>query len=379
MNARERARNLLSCGDVGQIHDQVERVAVLPLDLQPVAGVDVDRNPPCGHAVAGTILNQFEDEVVAAVGASPDALLASLWSLSIHWMRAGRENPLVLIQISKTGYEPISASGEKYDEFIAAHAKYVAIWWSQVREETITEAEASEIFKGALAAMTYTEEKIAEISLSDRLPFRAVIPAEFDDRLFLDHAAADQFLSDLFREIGFVEGARANVKGANFEREVARQAREAGLVVWEEGKDLIPLEGDQREIDVGIVIGDTLYAIECKAFAQHPLIDRGDYAKLQGRRDNLVTYLARAATLADFLRENRTGRNYAVPDEIQSVEHLLCTPGVEWIWSSSDPTLWLEQPRMPRICLVEEMLNLLSGREEDPVTYPGAAASEPST
>jgi hypothetical protein len=316
------------------------------------------------------ILKQFETDVTAAVGATPDALLASLWAISIHWIRVAQENPLVLIQLAKTGYHPFSSSGEKFDRFVENHARYVAAWWSEVRGEELDDPKAREIFIQAIEAMTYSEETISEISLWNRLPFRMVIPADTGDRLFLDLSAAGEFLSDVFREIGFIEGSAANLKAANFEEEVARQAHEAGLRVWEQGKELITSDGGRREIDVAIIIGTTLYVIECKAFAQQARIDQGDYAGLMSRRDSLIKYLEQAETLADLLRDNRTGRNYEVPGEIEKFEHLLCTPGVEWIWSTTDPRLWLDQPRMPRICLVEEMLNLLSGSEEDPVAYP---------
>jgi hypothetical protein len=77
------------------------------------------------------------------------------------------------------------------------------------------------------------------------------------------------------------------------------------------------------------------------------------------RGDTLDRYLTQAETLAQFVRDNPTGRNYAVPNDVDDIEFCLCTPGVEWI-RSRDAKHWLTDT-VPRACAVDELLELLAG------------------
>jgi hypothetical protein len=72
------------------------------------------------------------------------------------------------------------------------------------------------------------------------------------------------------------------------------------------------------------------------------------------RQDQLLEYLEQARTLAAFINDERAGRNYTVPAQVTKIEHLLCTPGPEFVWSR-DPTLWLNE-EIPRICAPAEVM-----------------------
>jgi hypothetical protein len=206
-----------------------------------------------------------------------------------------------------------------------------------------------------LAALTWTEEAIGSISLWDRLPFNLI--ADAGDFLLIDYAVLPEMFADMFRQVGFLDGDSGNIKAANFEAAVAARGRCEGLEPWKEDTVLRHQDGSQRQIDVGFVAGEVLYVVECKAYAQNPKIDRGDWGARLTRQDKLIEYLDQARTLAEFIDDERTGRNYQVPAEVARTEHVLCTPGVEFIWSR-DRELWLTD-RIPRICTPAELTLVL--------------------
>lgn len=315
------------------------------------------------------LLNLFAQEVELATGAEPDVILATLWALSTKAMFAGRENPLADAQLVRTGYRPFSSSGERYDEFLQDHGEFLAVWWEQIREEKLDRESAAARLKVGLESLTYTEETIASISLWDRLPAKAILPAEGEDFFLLDYSAFPAVLSGLLGEVGLLDGSPANIKGRTFEEEVAARVRAAGLEVWMETAELIAEDGSRREIDLGVVCDTTLFVIECKAFAQNPRVDRGDFAAFKGRRETLERYLGQAATLSAFLARMRVGRNFEIPSIVSRVEPVLCTAAVEYLWTLEDDELWIEEPRrMPRICVADELIDNLFGN--DPIDYP---------
>jgi hypothetical protein len=179
------------------------------------------------------------------------------------------------------------------------------------------------------------------------------------DFYLVDYSTLMEMFADVFRQVGFLDGDgdSGNVKAANFEAAVAARARAEGVEPWKESSTVRHLDGAQREIDAGLVSGDTLFVVERKAYAQNPKIDRGDWGARLGRQDQLIKFLDQARTLAEFISEERSGRNYDVPAEVTRVEPILCTPGVEFIWSR-DEDLWVTED-IPRICTVDELMLLV--------------------
>jgi hypothetical protein len=103
-----------------------------------------------------------------------------------------------------------------------------------------------------------------------------------------------------------------------------------------------------------------LFLVESKALSHSARLERGDYAALKDRRASLEKYLGQADSLATFLSENPTGRNYAIPESVKHIESCLCTSGVEYIWSF-DESLWFGDD-MPRIGTVDELISVISAR-----------------
>lgn len=300
------------------------------------------------------VLACFEQELQDAIGLAPDVMLAGIWGIGMHLMQGLRELPQVSAQAFRTGYL-IVRPGDQYDEFVADVARYVRYWWECIRKEKLSAEEATASARAALDALTYTDADRPGISLWDRLPFKVIIPG--DPFTIVDCSALGHALVGVFRAIGFLDGGGGNVKSRNFEDEVARRAGERGLAAWKVDTELIAPDGTIRQIDASFVVGDCLWVVECKALSQNPKIDRGSYMALKRRRESLEVHLTQARTLADFIWANPTGRNYALPSEVERIEYAVCTTGVEWIWTR-EADLWLTDT-VPRVCTLDELLDLL--------------------
>jgi hypothetical protein len=208
-----------------------------------------------------------------------------------------------------------------------------------------------------VAALTYTADDFAAINLWDKSPYKPIV---VDGRYTIwDYAAIPNLLRALAGQVGFLGGEPANHKSAAFEREVNELiAATEGLMPWQTGV-LRADDGRERELDASFVVGDVLYAVECKAFSANPRIDRGDFAALKGRWETLAGYLEQARTLAEFLAANRTGRNYGVPAHATRIEHCVCTPLAENI-QSADAGYWFDD-ETPRICVPQELIEYVTG------------------
>jgi hypothetical protein len=256
----------------------------------------------------------------------------------------------------------MSWRGTAWDGLLSEVAPWVAALLEHFGRERPDADEARRLTEVGISSLTWTDDALAGISLWDRLPFNLILDA--GDFFLIDYSSLVELLADIFRQVGFLGGESGNIKAANFEAAVSARARAEGFEPWKEGVELRRRDGTQRQIDVGLVAGDVLYAVECKAYAQNPKIDRGDWAARTNRQDQLVAYLDQARTLAEFIDGERHGRNYEVPEGVTTIEHMLCTPGVEFIWSRA-PELWLTTT-IPRICTPDELVLVLKASAAAP-------------
>lgn len=300
-------------------------------------------------------LVRFDADMTAAIGVSPDALLATIHGLSVHTLKAMRADPRVAAQLFTTGYIGMSW-GEHYDGLCKNIGDRVQYWWKSQRDEEIGHDEATGIAHDALSALTYTTTDIENIDLWGRTPLRLVMAD--DRRALLDFEAIAEVLAGLFARVGFIPGDPGGVKGTAFEREVNSLAAYHGFASWRTG--IVRTSGGKsREVDASFVVGSTLFLVECKAFSQNPKIELGDWAAIQNRWSTLKDdYLEQARTLRDFVETNRGDVRLAVPAEITQFEYAVCTPGVEWI-PSCDPELWLNES-VPRICTPAELFEVMA-------------------
>lgn len=316
---------------------------------------------PVSVAAARDVLVRFDDALKAAFGISADELLAPLWGVSMVIVNAFSKEPQLGPQLFRTGYFGFS-KGERKRDTAQNAAKWVRHWWAEKRGESLTHEEATDIGLRCFDALTWTDADRSSIDLWGRLPLRLLI--DVGDMLLFDLDALAEVVGDIFRTVGAIDGDPDDVKGRGFEEELIRRAADAGHATWHTGS-VTNSAGAKREIDASFVIGDTLYLVEAKASFQNLRIDKGDFAALKGRWEKLHDrYLNQARGLKEFIEADRAGRNYEVPPEVTRIEHVVCTPGVEWI-PSRDAELWLTDD-IPRICTPDELLLILGGAASAP-------------
>jgi len=304
-------------------------------------------------------LSSLAAEVEQALGVPPDVLLSVVWSLSMYLVRGIDASPAVEVQLLKTGYL-VSKRGEDWARLTREVSPWVGALMEHFGHQRPDDEHSRELTEAGIGALTWSEQESASISLWDRLPFNLIIDA--GDFLLIDYAVLPAMFADIFRQVGFLSGESGNIKAANFEAAVAARGRADGFEPWKHGFELRHRDGTHREIDAGFIVGNVLYVVECKAYAQNPKIDRGSWAARVNRQDQLIAYLEQARTLAEFIEAERDGSNYQVPEQITRVEYLLCTPGIEFIWSR-EPHLWLTK-EIPRICTVDELMIALKATDD---------------
>lgn len=346
-------------------------IVVAQLNVKGVPGERLSRHKgwiggPANFVLGPLVIDGYREafenlssEFEQAVGVDSDLLLATIWGLSMRLLRGIEASAAVESQVLRVGYLMVPDDyWSRVRDDVAHFVGMLLEYWTGERSEAVATLTFS-----ALSALSWSPESIASISLWDRLPARVII--DVGGFRLIDYAAFPALIADVFRNVGaVVEGAGGGPKGTNFETVVAARVRAAGLEPWLESREVHHQDGAEREIDLGVVSGDTLFVVECKARVRGNRIDRGDWSGRLNRQDTLLEDLEQARTLAEFLREEPRGADYQLPNGVTRFEPVLCTPGPEFIWSHA-PELWLTET-IPRICTPDELVLVLAddGRGE---------------
>jgi len=313
---------------------------------------------PTGFSLEGlrAAAAPFDEEIREWAGVGVDGLLGAIGGMSAMAAAALVDSTDAAYQLLRTGYWPVLGP-QRFDELVTEISRYLDDFILKFGGERLTEDAAVALTRAALDAITWHDSDRHNISLTDRLPFRALYP--MDGAMLLDFEALAVVIDDLFRQVGSLDGEAGNLKGLDFEKEILRRAREAEIEVWESQKVLRAPDGSEREIDVGLKVGGTLYVTEAKAMSRNERLDRGDFTPLRGRWELLTKYLEQAESLRDFLAAHPTGANYALPDDVERLECFVVGPAVEYI-PTYEQRFWFAD-EVPRICTPDELFSILKG------------------
>jgi hypothetical protein len=322
------------------------------------------------------LLSLFESKIIEVLGVSPVEILDFLSAVGFReWVRMQRE-PVRAVQFLQRAYWITRRDGE-LDITLDEIASYYQIILDKDRGRQVDLETARSDVRRVFAAVTYSEDEFAQISLWDKAPYKLVMP--HGDYLVWDYSSVPYFLRGLLSQIAFLSGEVGNMKSAKFEEEVVALIHATpGVELWESQKELRAPDGSVRQIDASFVRGDVLYVVECKAFSAQPRIDRGDWAALRNRwaalairppdeRGKNGSYLHQARTLVEFLMAHPEGKAYPgstpyrVPEHVTRIEHCLCTPLAEYIPDTS-PEFWFDA-ETPRICVPSELLQFAMGEK----------------
>ncbi len=117
---------------------------------------------------------------------------------------------------------------------------------------------------------------------------------------------------------------------------------------------LLRAGGLVRDVDAPFITGETLWVIECKAYAAGYRVERGDYAALQDRWRTLNRDLAYALSLAEYIRDHHEGQPWELPATVTRIVHCVCIPLAEHMYEQGDE-YWLSSD-VPRVCLPRELV-----------------------
>jgi hypothetical protein len=300
------------------------------------------------------VMRAFEEQIRDLTALTVDELLAFLWALGWRHYLAMTKEPFAAYQFMQRGYW-LTTAGDRFENTVEDTAGIAQIWWKNVIREDLSDDRAVDLVRRGYEALTYSDEELRGIDLWSKAPRKPILrEGEF---IVWDYSAFAHYFRSLFEQIGSLTGEVGNVKGENFEDEVAAAvAKHAELSLWAVRRKLKTADGVSREVDVSFIAGDTLYLAECKAVSAHPRVDRSEPDVLARRWEKMVEYLGQADSLRQFLIDNPHGTNYAVPDGVKEIRACICTPMPEYI-PSRDPDLWLSAD-VPRVCVPGELVQV---------------------
>ncbi len=157
-----------------------------------------------------------------------------------------------------------------------------------------------------------------------------------------------------------VMGAEANRRGRVFEAKTKSILASEGIQLWECGRRLRRDDGLERELDVSVVEGDTLFLIECKSAIVPPDPDTGDRSAVHHRIADVVDRkLSQCDRLRDFLRTERRGLNYEIPGGVRRLVSVACGPYPEFLPARND--YYFLGDGSPRYLTPAELVRMIRG------------------
>lgn len=220
-----------------------------------------------------------------------------------------------------------------------------------------------------IAELTWDEDH------RNQLDLRLLAPARFILRLdartwLLDWTSVDLILSQKLGNFGWVTGTAAQVRGRDFEHTLAEHLSkffeedrihgDVVKVVWRgDGarKRLMMADGSRPDLDLGIVAGSFLLAIEIKSFGgSRDLLFAGTIFDVNERwRERVQPALDAINNIADHLA--RRTSDLKIPPSVRGIIPLVCCPFPEWI-VSLEKNLWIFDD-IPCVCTPDELLHMI--------------------
>jgi hypothetical protein len=306
------------------------------------------------------VLLLFADALVTTARVHPDELigvLVALGSLTNAWLHT---RPEIMFQFMQRGYA-VTGTPKRFAETQAAITREYRRYLEQVGSEKADPSTAEAAVTRVLEYLSYTGEGFSTLSLWDRRPLKLLL--RVGDHVFWDLSALPAIAGDTLTVVGSLSGDTGNLKGENFQTEMADFLRgQEGLSVWR-CSELLKAAGQLRDVDASFIVGDTLWIVECKARAANIRAMRGDYAALQDRWEQTKDDLCQARTLAEFVRNFHRGQHWELPPNIARITHCVCTPFAEHMYELGE-RYWLAN-NVPRVCLPRELVDFARTREPD--------------
>jgi hypothetical protein len=170
-------------------------------------------------------------------------------------------------------------------------------------------------------------------------------------KLMIDLAAILPVLQTIFFGV-----RKAHAGGVSFENAVRTAIRARGLDLCLQGQ-LKWKNGNPREVDAAVRIGDRLVLIECFSYEMPLDYEVGKPSVFDRRRDFILEKVNQARTLAERVSSEPKGTNFDVT-WAKSIEWRVVSPFVEFAWLIDEPLY--DEAGLPRVLQVHELLGHLT-------------------
>ncbi len=315
------------------------------------------------EAEIAEVLDPYKNAIEAQYGVTLAAIMHTMLSISIR----------IVVQF------PVWTEGTRYeftqdpeeggfasrlDHFLKVHQMGLVSLPEQALKESLsarpcppwstTVDEAASHVNSFFRAFLLTPKRRGEIDVVRRLPHYRFLFTSPGGSCYIDLYAMAEF----YREL--VIGARdwvAKAHGDNFSLDLRRLAsRIRGVMPLPKIKGFKYESGQPGEIDVPLLVGRRLYATECKAYSKSADLMAGDLKATNTRNQEVKSWVDQARKASKTFWDQRAIVEPKLPDEVEEVEWVVCTPGQEYV-CPVDKFGYLET--LPRVCTVAEFLEHL--------------------
>jgi len=201
----------------------------------------------------------------------------------------------------------------------------------------------------AVERLTLTPAKKTQVALWSGGRRFMLIP--FGEFVVIDLQAVPATLMTLFYRVQHAQTRRGFV----FEEAFRAALVTEGFEIPKAG-DIYGPNGEHREIDASVRLGDCLILFECRSIERPLDYEIGRLQTLARRQQLLEQKVEQALSLREFVLKFPVGRNYDF-GWATSVSTFVVSPFIEWIWERSD-RLW-HNATTPRILQADEALAFL--------------------
>lgn len=284
-------------------------------------------------------------------------LILGLAALTTYVREGCEATPALWAQPLLYGYSVLSGGEDLIESEVLRTFRWLRK--SYVGERMV--ASDREALLSVMADLSWNRQDIDKIDLRKATPTKLVFPVR-KDLWLVDWTVGVEALMDIVNPFGRLEGAVSRLRGKELEEivgeKLVRQSSASDYHVWWLGRErgfLRSKNWGHRDLDVGVVCGEYLVAVEVKAFSQGRLdYVEGHPEELARRWEGVVRpALRRIDSLARLVADNPVGENYQVPQYVRWVLPVVCTTLPEWI-PTAQTEFWIEE-ELPRICSLGEL------------------------
>jgi hypothetical protein len=285
-------------------------------------------------------------------GVELDAVLFAIWAASFFATFTGLTSRLSTMEqrLDRTmsNWGNLLFRGYSMVAFNPVQFAREAVWFSREleHERTLSEDEARQGIE--FISLSKSSQKNIGLWSGGKRPI--LIPSM--GGLMIDLAAIGPFLCTIFFGLRKVP----QVGGKAFEESVRTALTARGFHICLRGELRWP-NGDSREVDAGVRIGDRLLLIECFSYELPLDYELGKPSVFENRKKFILQKSNQARTLADRVDKEPKGTNFDV-SWAQAIDWRVVSPFVEFACDLGEPLF--DEGGLPRVLQVRELIDYLT-------------------